>query len=224
MPTIYVIAGPPGIGKSTSGSDFIPSDIPILDPDLIVQRYREQGFMDYKDIGNMRFQDMLLLELVSNKDFSIELNLGFQSLYDLLKNIKAFNPENRIEVILFHTDDIDVCLARAEKRHKEGLHLVPPETVREMYHNTLPLLQENLHLINNLTAINVTKTDFSPEFKMRYDLDLSRVRRAEVLPQWIQKELTQFLNELTLKNTVKQSTVNFPKRISPKKSVGDAYK
>lgn len=50
--------------------------------------------MDYKDIGNMRFQ-----ELVSNKDFSIELNLGFQSHYDLLKKMKAFNPENRIEVI-----------------------------------------------------------------------------------------------------------------------------
>jgi hypothetical protein len=59
LPTIYFIAGPPGVGKSTSGSSFLPDDIEILDPDRITSRYKAQGFSDYKDIGNIKFNDLV---------------------------------------------------------------------------------------------------------------------------------------------------------------------
>jgi predicted ABC-type ATPase len=51
---IYIIAGPPGVGKSTSGSSVVPNGLTILDPDQIANRYKTQGFSDYKDIGNLR--------------------------------------------------------------------------------------------------------------------------------------------------------------------------
>ena len=82
MASVYVIAEPPGIGKSTSGKLFIPDNVDILDADLIAHRYKEQGFQDYKDIGNIRYQDLVRRSLVSGEDFAIELNLGFQSHYD----------------------------------------------------------------------------------------------------------------------------------------------
>lgn len=129
MATIfYIIPGPPGIGKSTSGADFIPNGISLLDADLIAHRYKEQGFVDYKDIENFRFQSVLRDYLVSGKDFAVELNLGFQSHYDLVKRLKNFDKENKIEVVLFHTNDLQLCLDRAKFRHENGLHLVPPET------------------------------------------------------------------------------------------------
>ena len=31
---IYIIAGPPGVGKSTSGYRFVPADVSIIDQDL----------------------------------------------------------------------------------------------------------------------------------------------------------------------------------------------
>ena len=34
--TIYLIAGPPGIGKSTHSPSFIPTGVPIVDQDLDV--------------------------------------------------------------------------------------------------------------------------------------------------------------------------------------------
>ena len=92
MSRIFIIAGPPGIGKSTSGVDFIPENLNILDPEQIAQRYREQGFKDYKDIGNLRFNDLVKKELFAGSDFGIEFNLGFQSHYDFVKSVKNFNP------------------------------------------------------------------------------------------------------------------------------------
>lgn len=56
---IFIISGPPGIGKSTSGSYFVPENLTIIDPDQIAQRYREQGFQDYKDIGNLNSATLL---------------------------------------------------------------------------------------------------------------------------------------------------------------------
>jgi len=100
MAGVYVIAGPPGIGKSTSGYRFIPDNVVILDADMIAHRYKEQGFQDYKDIGNIRYQDLVRRSLVSGEDFAIELNLGFQSHYDFLRQIKAFNNENIFHIIL----------------------------------------------------------------------------------------------------------------------------
>ena len=68
MACVYVIAGPPGIGKSTSGYRFIPENVNILDADMIAHRYKKQGFQDYKDIGNIRYQDMFRRSLVSGED------------------------------------------------------------------------------------------------------------------------------------------------------------
>ena len=132
MPTIYFIAGPPGVGKSTSGSSFLPDDIEILDPDRIASRYKAQGFSDYKDIGNIKFNDLVKKQLFAGNDFAIELNLGFESHYDFLRSVKNFNSDNTIEVILFFTDDKKLCYQRAEQRHQEGLHYVNPETIKEM--------------------------------------------------------------------------------------------
>jgi len=128
---IFIIAGPPGIGKSTSGVDFIPENLTILDPDQIAQRYREQGFKDYKDIGNLRFNDLVKKELFAGSDFGIEINLGFQSHYDFVKSVKNFNPQrNTVKVVLFHTDDIDLCFQRARIR-PERLFIIRTSGKRE---------------------------------------------------------------------------------------------
>ena len=103
MPDIYIIAGPPGVGKSTTGSYYIPENLIILDPDKIAQRYREQGFKDYKDIGNLRFNELVRKELFTGKDFGIEINLGFQSHYDFVKSIKNFNSEQNIIKVNLNT-------------------------------------------------------------------------------------------------------------------------
>ena len=99
--TIYVIAGPPGIGKSTNAANFIPAGVPIIDQDLAGYQYKKQGFADYQDLAslstNQRIRDLLL----SRQDFALELNLGFPSHYAYLKSIAYFDRSNQIALLLF---------------------------------------------------------------------------------------------------------------------------
>jgi predicted ABC-type ATPase len=189
---IFIIAGPPGIGKSSAGFYFIPEGLAVLDPDQIADRYKKQGFTDYKDIGNLKFNELVKKELFAGNSFAIELNLGYQSHYDFLKSLKNFNKDNSIEVILFYTDDIDLCIKRAEIRHQSGLHLVSTDTINEMYYNTKPLLKENFSMLSSLTAINVTAEDL-PEVVLFYHVKDGQLNLPENAPDWLKNDLKVFL-------------------------------
>jgi broad-specificity NMP kinase len=41
MSEIFIIAGPPGIGKSTMGSQYIPADLDLLNEDDMRLKYKK---------------------------------------------------------------------------------------------------------------------------------------------------------------------------------------
>lgn len=45
MPTIYVIAGPNGIGKTTSSYDLVPANTPIINSNEIAKEVRNAGII-----------------------------------------------------------------------------------------------------------------------------------------------------------------------------------
>lgn len=224
MNTVYIIAGPPGIGKSTSGRFYIPKDVNIIDADLIVERYRAEGFKDFEAIGNMRFNQLVRQQLINGNNFAIELNLGFQSHYDYVKSIKAFSSENTIEVILFYTDDLNLCHQRAQVRYEEGLHHVPRETIDKMYKDTFSLLQQNFNIISNLTAISVVGND-EPIKCLRYIKAKNSLDITAAIPDWAQGlkdflEVIQLDRRLIVKQSLAHNQLARPKETSKKKSRG----
>jgi dephospho-CoA kinase len=88
---IYLIAGPPGIGKSTNARKFIAPNLTIVDQDLAGYQYKKQGFADYRDLASLRTNQTIRECLFAQQDFALELNLGFQSHYDYLKSIVYFD-------------------------------------------------------------------------------------------------------------------------------------
>jgi predicted ABC-type ATPase len=213
LPKIYIIAGPPGVGKSTSGGSMIPEDTVILDPDQIANRYKTQGFSDYKDIGNLKFNELVKKELFSGKHFGIELNLGFETHYDFVQSLKIFNSDNTIEIILFFTDDISLCYQRAELRYRSGLHYVESEIIKEMYENTIPLLHTHFSMINSLIAVNVTSQDI-PKICLKYSSADQQLIVAESLPDWAEKPIKEFVElQFKQKQLMRQSQQQVQKRI-----------
>jgi predicted ABC-type ATPase len=156
--TIYVIAGPPGIGKSTNAGDFIPVGVPIVDQDLAGYQYKKRGFTDYQDLASLSTNQRIRDYLFSEQDFALELNLGFPSHYAYLKSIAFFNPANKLNLLIFFTDDLNLCIDRARVRHLSGGHEVKPVIIEEMYANTLPLLTENRHLFHTIRLFDIAES------------------------------------------------------------------
>lgn len=152
---IYLIAGPPGVGKSTSGNKFIPKGTPIIDHDLAAYQYKKEGFEDYQSLASLSANQNIKKFLFEKTNFALELNLGFQSHYDFLRSIANFDRSNKIHLVLFFINNINVCLDRALMRHQYGGHLVEPHIIKEMYENTIPLLQENKTLFHSIKFIDV---------------------------------------------------------------------
>ena len=46
MPTLYIIAGPNGIGKTTSSYDLVPANTPIVNSDEIAKEIRNAGLIN----------------------------------------------------------------------------------------------------------------------------------------------------------------------------------
>lgn len=153
---IYLIAGPPGVGKSTNAEQFIPRDVPIIDQDLAAYQYKKLGFTDYQDLASLSSNQRIRESLLAKKGFALELNLGFQSHYDYLKSIASFDWNNKINLLLFFTDTIDLCLNRAKARYLSGGHEVKSDIIKEMYTSTMLLFKENETLFSTVRLIDVT--------------------------------------------------------------------
>lgn len=155
MALLFIIAGPPGIGKSSSGKLFHPLNIDFLNHDALSLYYKTKGEYNYEDLSNLKANEFIQQKLNKYEDFGIELNLGYENHYDLLRYVKDKYPQYHVTVCLFYTDDIQLCLDRAIIRERAGGHSVSELIIREMYENTLKLLQNNVNLLTNLMFIDV---------------------------------------------------------------------
>jgi predicted ABC-type ATPase len=192
-----VIAGPPGVGKSMNGEEFIDSEFDIINEDEMRFKYKEQGYPDYQQQAVFRVRDKVKKHILANEDFAYELNLGYQDQYDYIVSAKTFHWDNRLNVTLFFTDSLQLCLDRAKKRHENGLHLVPPGTVTKMYNNTIPLLKTNFAAIDNLRLINANKAN---QFSIvaKYSKENKELNIRDSSPDWFAKDLKPFIDQYIL--------------------------
>ena len=116
MPTLYIIAGPPGVGKSTHTKKILPQRIQTLNHDKLNAEYKDRQVVDYEDRANIRANAFVKENILLNADFGVELNLGSDGHYDFLRWVKQSHSHYKITVILFFTNDLQLCLDRAYTR------------------------------------------------------------------------------------------------------------
>jgi hypothetical protein len=191
MPTLYIIAGPPGIGKSTNAHDFLlQSAGEILNHDKLNLYYKNKGFLDYEDLSNLKANDFIQEKLRLNTNFGVELNLGLESHYDFIHHIRKNHPNYSIAVMLFFTDEIELCLIRAKLREQSGGHIVEEKVIREMYKNSIPLLRTHVHLINQLLFIHVDFFKIELVYEGYYP-NHNREFISKYLPKWIKNNFPE---------------------------------
>ncbi|MDZ7934491.1 MAG: hypothetical protein U5M51_05905 [Emticicia sp.] len=183
MPLLFIIAGPPGIGKSSRGDDFVPPNISTLNHDALSLYYKAKGEYNYDDLSNLKANDFIQQKLNNGEDFGVEINLGYDNHYELLRYVKSKFPKYEITVCLFYTDDMQICLDRAIMRERSGGHSVSEKIIGEMYVNTIELLQKNIYLVNNLLLVDIQYNTLDLIFEL--NPNENRLFVNAKLPDWV---------------------------------------
>ena len=133
-PTIYVLAGANGAGKTTFASEFLPDFVKcreFLNADLMAA-----GLSPFApETQNLR-AGRLLLERIGQlakerADFGFETTLSGRTYVNLLSRMKASGY--RIKLFFLWLPSPEAAVTRVSNRVREGGHNVPSEDIRRRY-------------------------------------------------------------------------------------------
>jgi predicted ABC-type ATPase len=191
MPILYVIAGPNGIGKTTSSYDLVPQNTPLINSDEIAKEARVSGIVsvntqEYSNQEALRLVNEQLKELNS---FAIETNLSDSETWKFLLGVQQIGYQ--VHLFYISTDEVELLNTRISERTRLGDHYVRPDIVEQRYTAGLNLLNhyfaepDVLELLDN--SKNMTL--------------MAEIRKGEVLylsqslPKWISKHFSSHLKE-----------------------------
>ncbi len=159
MPTLYVLRGANGVGKTTwyqfgLKEGAIAPELPFVNIDLIVLNeldgYTDENIAKAQDIARERMR-ILLRE---QKDFMIESNLSKSSDYDWI----ALMRKNGYQTILFFlgTSNVEINKIRVKARVLEGGHDVADPIIEQRYQMGLSYLKTKVLDFSDATLIDVS--------------------------------------------------------------------
>ena len=185
-PFVYVVAGPNGIGKSTSAYSVLPINIPIINADDIAKQLREELLdLNVQELANAEAVQRMNKYLARKESFGFETNLADNDTWEFLKRMNLIGY--KVIIQFFCTDNIDLCINRVMSRTSEGGHFVREDIIRGRYHNAIRLLKHYKKVPNQLLL-----TDNST-----VPIDICRIVNGEIsfedvpIPQWVMEILTE---------------------------------
>ncbi|HRJ05211.1 MAG TPA: zeta toxin family protein [Ignavibacteria bacterium] len=184
MPTIYIIAGCNGAGKSTTANVILPQFLnckEFVNADSIAA-----GLSPFQP-EKVSFQAGRIMlnrikELISERStFAFETTLTTKSYVNIIKVAKA----KKYKIILFYfwLNSVELALARIEDRVKKGGHNIPNNVVIRRYTRSLENLVNIFIPICNEWSIFDNSTD-----KMNLIAEGTRLSNSLILDnqQWEQ--------------------------------------
>lgn len=148
-PVLYILAGPNGIGKTTSFYDFVPQNFTFINADDIAKQLREKsGDMNIQEIANGEATSQMNQLIAKKVSFGFETNLADNETWKFIENIQLIGYQ--IIVDFFCVDSVQTCINRVNNRVKEGGHFVRADIIKMRYENGLKLLKYYKNVPNTL--------------------------------------------------------------------------
>ena len=189
MPTLYVLGGANGVGKTTwyqTGieNNAINLELPFINLDTII--HHELGGYTSENIakGEQLAKERIATFIKERKDFIIESNLSKSSDYDWLELMR----KNGYETVLFFlgTIDVEINKKRVNARVNEGGHNVAEPIIEHRYRMGLSYLKSKVLNFSEATLIDVS----THEARMVAHLQKGQILYKEVeCPKWVQESL-----------------------------------
>ena len=193
MPTIYIIAGCNGAGKSTSANVILPQFLnckEFVNADSIAS-----GLSPFQP-ETVSFQAGRIMlnrikELVNQKaTFAFETTLTTKSYVNLIKKTK----EKKYKIILFYfwLSSVELALARIDDRVKKGGHNIPNEVVIRRYERSLDNLVNLFIPISDKWYIKDNSSEIFSEIangRLNKPTNIYNIEKWSIINEYKNKEI-----------------------------------
>lgn len=201
MPELHIITGSNGAGKSSIGSNYLPSHIRtncvIFDGDkLFMQKQKElwqSGIRAHKEAKKIAFEfvsnsfdELTEKALADAADFAYEGHFTNEATWNVPKKFKANGYT--IHLIFLGLSGTSLSELRVIGRTKEGGHYVDPLTIADNFYGNLEKLNLHFALFDTLQVIDTSETRHIKLAKFR-DGILAFSIAYDQLPGWFTKYL-----------------------------------
>ena len=166
MPDLYVIAGPNGVGKTTSFYELVPQGISYINADLIARELKTKaGGLNTQDIANREAARIFQDKAAAKQSFAIETNLSDVDTYKSFEGLQALGY--RICLLFLAVDDVEICMNRVRMRVQQGGHNINPDVIKQRYINGQALLKHYKSLPDVLILLDNTEGVLKTQAELR---------------------------------------------------------
>jgi len=205
MPSLYIITGSNGAGKSSLGPEYLPEEISenyrVFDGDLLytqklselfpkIVRSAKYARRDALDYVVKLFEELTKQALLENDHYVYEGHFTNDETWQTPKTFKAAGYQ--IHMLFFGLDNPELSGFRVTERVTDGGHYVDPKTLRDNFYGNLVKLNEYHNIIDDLTIVDTSEINHKILFK-RINHQVEFFEQREELPNWFTEYLPDIL-------------------------------
>ncbi len=205
MPSLYIITGSNGAGKSTAGAGYLlPEDLrnsyPVFDGDKLFEQKRKELYSTVAPVPKEarklagewlidHFESLVKKALDNNDHFAYEGHFREESSWNLIRRFKDHGY--KIHLVFLGLRDQELSQLRVVKRAEFGGHHVPAYEIDLNFEGNLVKLNEHFDLIDHLGILDTSGQEPKFLLHLEYGEVIGRAPLDE-LPSWF----TNFLPDI----------------------------
>jgi predicted ABC-type ATPase len=209
MPTLYLITGSNGAGKSTVGPDYLPphilADHVIFDGDKLytgkvskLWPHQMRSLKEAKKIAAefiiTTLENLLDNALQNNEDFVYEGHFPSYATWGFPKRFKEHGY--KLQMLFLGLKDADLSEMRVGLRAKKGGHNVPRYDIENNFYGNLAMLNEHYQLLDGLQIVDTSEFMPKPLATFKGIELISSVHQKD-LPEWFNQHLPLLTKKIT---------------------------
>jgi predicted ABC-type ATPase len=201
-PTIYVIAGPNGVGKTSSASFYFPEGLSLVNADEIAKQFRQQYpyLSNVQELANEQAMQKINIFLSKKESFGFETNLADNETWKFLESVQFLGYQ--VVINFFCVESVEICIKRIDNRVVEGGHFVRSDIVKGRYDSGLKLLYHYYEMPDLLLLTDTTEQN-PITFLVLEKGEI--IVKKDNLPNWIQAFLTYKNQKENVSDNAEQS-------------------